>query len=93
MVRFATCLTGWKNSFWLLFSSVTVFVAVVNVNLVCVVVWDRVIGVLCPEPRGRWSEEDRRHNMAAEYAESRIANFRKKSRAGKYEISLQNSVR
>ena len=46
MVRFATCLTGWINSFWIPFSSVIVFVAVVViVNFVDVAVWVRVIGV------------------------------------------------
>ena len=44
MVRFATCLTGRLNSFWLRFSSVTVFEVVV-VIIIGVVVWDRVIGV------------------------------------------------
>ena len=46
VVRFATCLRGWINRFWLTFSSVTVFVVVVViVNLVDVAVWVRVIGV------------------------------------------------
>ena len=42
VVRLSTFLTGWINSFWLSFSSVTVFVIVVV--LVCVIVWDRVLG-------------------------------------------------
>ena len=33
MVRFATCLAGWINSFWLSFSFVTVFVVVSVVNI------------------------------------------------------------
>ena len=44
VVRLATCLRVWINSFWLPFSSVTVFVIDV-VIIVGVVVWDRVIGV------------------------------------------------
>ena len=44
VVLFATCLAGWINSFWLSFSSVTVFVVVV-VIIVGVVAWDRVIDV------------------------------------------------
>ena len=44
VVRFATSVTGWINTFRLLFSSVTVFVVVV-VNIVGIVFWDRVIGV------------------------------------------------
>ena len=44
MVRLATCLTGWINSFWLPLSSVTVFVVDVA-KIFGVVVWDRVIGV------------------------------------------------
>ena len=44
VVRFATCLAGRMNSFWLRFSSVTVFEVVV-VIIIGVVVWDIVIGV------------------------------------------------
>ena len=33
VVRFATCLAGWINSFWLSFSFVTVFVVVSVVNI------------------------------------------------------------
>ena len=44
VVCFATCLTGRMNSFWLRFSSVTVFEVVV-VIIIGVVVWDIVIGV------------------------------------------------
>ena len=44
VVRFATCLTGRMNSFWLRFSSVTVCEVVV-VIIIGVVVWDIVIGV------------------------------------------------
>ena len=44
VVRFATCLTAWINSFCLPFSSVTVFVVFV-VIIVDVVVWVRVFGV------------------------------------------------
>ena len=44
MVCLPTCLTGWLNSFWLSFSSVTVSVFIVVFTLVCIVVWDRVIG-------------------------------------------------
>ena len=42
VVRFATCLTAWINSFWLPFSSDTVFVVVV---IIVNIVWVRVIGV------------------------------------------------
>ena len=42
VVRFATCLAGWINSFWLPFSYVTVFVVVV---VIVIIVWVRVIGV------------------------------------------------
>ena len=46
VVRFATCLAGWINSFWLPFCYVAVFVVVVViVNIVDVAVWVRVIGV------------------------------------------------
>ena len=44
VVRFARCLTGRMDSFWLRFSSVTVFEVVV-VIIIDVVVWDIVIGV------------------------------------------------
>ena len=44
VIRFATCLTERMNSFWLRFSSVTVFEVVV-VIIIGVVVWDIVIGV------------------------------------------------
>ena len=44
VVRLATCLRGWINSFWLPFSFVTVFVVDVVIT-VGFVVWDRVIGV------------------------------------------------
>ena len=44
VVRLATCLRGWINSFWFPFSFVTVFVVDV-VIIVGFVVWDRVIGV------------------------------------------------
>ena len=44
VVRLATCLRGWINSFWLPFSSVTVFVIDI-VIIVGAVVWNRVIGV------------------------------------------------
>ena len=44
MVCFATCLTGWINSFWLLFGSVTVFIVVVVFIVVDFGVWFRVIG-------------------------------------------------
>ena len=45
VVCFPTCLTGWINSFWLSFSSVTVFVIAV-VILVRIVLWDRVFGAI-----------------------------------------------
>ena len=46
MVLFATCLTGWINTFWLPFRSVTVFVVVVVIVIIVdVAVWVRVIGV------------------------------------------------
>ena len=41
VVRFATCLTGWINSFWLSFCSITVFVVFV---LIILVIWNRVHG-------------------------------------------------
>ena len=43
VVCLPTCLTGWISSFWLSFGSVTVFV-VVLVNVVCIVILDRLIG-------------------------------------------------
>ena len=43
VVPFATCLTGWINSFWLPLSSVTVFVVVVV--FIVNIFWVRVIGV------------------------------------------------
>ena len=46
VVRFATCLTGWTNSFWLPFTSVTVFVVVVVIVIIVdVAVLVRGIGV------------------------------------------------
>ena len=43
MVCLTTCLTGWVNSFWLFFSSVTVCVVVVKI--VDVAVWVRAFGI------------------------------------------------
>ena len=43
MVCLATCLTGWVNSFWLSFGSVTV--SVVVARIFDVAVWVRVIGI------------------------------------------------
>ena len=43
VVCLPTCLAGWINSCWLSFGSVTVFL-VVLVNVVCIVIWDRLIG-------------------------------------------------
>ena len=43
MVCLVTCLTGWINSFWLSFGSVTVFVVVIMIGDVAV--WVRGIGV------------------------------------------------
>ena len=46
VVRFATCLAGWINSFWLPLSYVTVFVVVVVIVIIVdVAVWVSVIGV------------------------------------------------
>ena len=47
VVHFATCVTGWIKSFWLPFSSVTAFVAVVVIVIIVdVAAWVRVMASL-----------------------------------------------